>query len=537
MLEEALEHLVKGIVEHPDDVDVRDRARCGAGGSSRSASTPTTWARSSAAAVVRPRPCAPCSARSAPGHGRPRRLRRRRRGALTPMLRRRRPDRPRPRHPGEVTVDVRTDEPERPVRRRARSCSPTPRPRGPLTVATGRVHSGRLLLHVRRGRRPHGRRGAARHRCCSVDVDPASCPTDDDEWYDHQLVGLRGGTARRARRSASVREVVHLPGQDLLAVRPRRTARGPGPVRADDRPRGRRRRPARRGRPAARAARIRRGRLTPRAHRRRHDLPRLPRAAATVAARQGPWTPGCSTCACTTCAAYAPTGTARVDDTPYGGGAGMVMKPGAVGRGARRSCSGPAAGGAPPRLVVPTPVGRAVHPGSWPTSSRPNRWLVFACGRYEGIDRRVVEDAAEPGAASTRCRSATTCSAGGEVAALVVVEAVARLLPGVLGNAESLAEESPRRRPARVPGLHQAGAAGAGTTCPTCCSSGDHGRIAGWRRDAGPAAYRRACARTCWRPSTRPRSAPADRERAGARSAGRPAPTGGFRPPGDAVAH
>ena len=92
--------------------------------------------------------------------------------------------------------------------------------------------------------------------------------------------------------------------------------------------------------------------------------------------------------------------------------------------------------------------------------------------------------------------------AGGEVAVLVIVEAVARLLPGVLGNADSLDEESHARRAARGAGLHQAGRAGAGCDVPEVLRSGDHGRIARWRRDealrgpppAGP---------TCWPRSTR----------------------------------
>ena len=69
MLEEALEHLVRGIVDHPDDVSVRDRNELAAAAPSRCGCTPTTSARSSAAPVAPPRPCAPWSARSAPGRG------------------------------------------------------------------------------------------------------------------------------------------------------------------------------------------------------------------------------------------------------------------------------------------------------------------------------------------------------------------------------------------------------------------------------------------------------------------------------------
>ena len=72
--------------------------------------------------------------------------------------------------------------------------------------------------------------------------------------------------------------------------------------------------------------------------------------------------------------------------------------------------------------------------------------------------------------------------AGGEAAALVVVEAVARLVPGVMGNEASAAEESFADGPARVPAVHPAGRRSGAGTCPRCCAPGDHGRIARWRR-------------------------------------------------------
>jgi tRNA (guanine37-N1)-methyltransferase len=166
-----------------------------------------------------------------------------------------------------------------------------------------------------------------------------------------------------------------------------------------------------------------------------------------------------------------------VDDTPYGGGPGMVMRPEPWGA-AVADVTGAAA--APPRLVVPSPSGRPfTQQHAAELAGEP--WLLFACGRYEGIDARVVEDAA------TRMRVDEVSLgdyvlSGGEVAVLVIVEAVARLLPGVLGNAQSLVEEShadgllehpvytkpPRWRERDVPAV---------------LLSGNHAAVARWRRD------------------------------------------------------
>jgi 16S rRNA processing protein RimM len=116
---------------------------------------------------------------------------------------------------GEVSVDVRTDEPERRLAPGA-TVRTDPAAAGPLTIATGRVHSGRLLLSFE----SHRDRGAAerlRGVLLVADVDPAERPEDPDEFYDHQLVGL----AVRSVAGDSVgtlAEVLHLPGQDVLAV-------------------------------------------------------------------------------------------------------------------------------------------------------------------------------------------------------------------------------------------------------------------------------------------------------------------------------
>ena len=125
-----------------------------------------------------------------------------------------------------------------------------------------------------------------------------------------------------------------------------------------------------------------------------------------------------------------------VDNSPYGGGPGMVMRPQVWGDALDQVC----AGDPPPRLVVPTPAGRPFTQALAHEYAAEPR-LVFACGRYEGIDQRVIDDA------STRMRVDEVSIGdyvlvGGEVAVLVMVEAVARLLPGVLGNPRSAAEDS-----------------------------------------------------------------------------------------------
>ncbi|MEX2289699.1 MAG: tRNA (guanosine(37)-N1)-methyltransferase TrmD [Mycobacteriales bacterium] len=176
-----------------------------------------------------------------------------------------------------------------------------------------------------------------------------------------------------------------------------------------------------------------------------------------------------------------------VDDTPYGGGPGMVMTPEPWGAAldAVREAGGPGGSGATaPVLLVPTPSGvpftqaLAVELAAEP-------WLAFACGRYEGIDARVLADAAR------RFRVLEVSLgdyvlAGGEVAVLVVVEAVARLLPGVLGNAASHQEDS--FAPGAMEGLLEGPVytrppVWRGLEVPAVLQSGDHARIARWRRD------------------------------------------------------
>ena len=172
-----------------------------------------------------------------------------------------------------------------------------------------------------------------------------------------------------------------------------------------------------------------------------------------------------------------------VDDSPYGGGPGMVMKPQPWGAAldAVLAAGGPADA---PLLLVPTPGGRRFDQAlALELSAEP--WLAFACGRYEGIDGRVLDDAAE------RFRVLEVSLgdyvlAGGEVAVLVVVEAVARLLPGVLGNAASHRDDSfaPGDMELLLEGpVFTRPPVWRGREVPAVLQSGDHARIARWQRE------------------------------------------------------
>jgi len=179
-----------------------------------------------------------------------------------------------------------------------------------------------------------------------------------------------------------------------------------------------------------------------------------------------------------------------VDDTPYGGGPGMVMRPEPWGEALDELVppDGPAGGGsgggsggdAPGRLVVPTPAGVPFTQAlAHELAAEPR--LIFACGRYEGIDQRVLDDAARR-MPVTEVSLGDYVLFGGEVAVLVILEAVVRLLPGVLGNADSLVEES------HADGLLEAPVYTKPPTwrdlpVPEILRSGDHARIARWRRD------------------------------------------------------
>ncbi len=169
-----------------------------------------------------------------------------------------------------------------------------------------------------------------------------------------------------------------------------------------------------------------------------------------------------------------------VDDTPYGGGAGMVMKPEPWGEAIDDilESEGPAT------LIIPTPAGEPftqARAGKLSLSTH----LIFACGRYEGIDARVGEH--------YRSRSEVTevlevslgdyVLNGGEVAAIAIIEAVARLIPGVVGNPDSLVEESHGTQGLLEYPVYTKPTLWRGLEVPEVLTSGNHGKIANWRRE------------------------------------------------------
>jgi tRNA (guanine37-N1)-methyltransferase len=215
-----------------------------------------------------------------------------------------------------------------------------------------------------------------------------------------------------------------------------------------------------------------------------------------------------------------------VDDTPFGGGPGMVMKPEVWGEALDEVAPPDRSGSAPepgqpdrrPRLIVPTPSG---VPFSQASAARYTQYgqLIFACGRYEGIDTRFIDEARSRMPVD-EVSIGDYVLAGGEAAVLVMVEAISRLLPGVLGNQRSASDDSfgghvagdgtpPVQAPpggAALPNLDLLGGmpgdvadsmAGLlegpvytrprvwrGREVPDVLLSGDHAAIARWRRDA-----------------------------------------------------
>ena len=168
-----------------------------------------------------------------------------------------------------------------------------------------------------------------------------------------------------------------------------------------------------------------------------------------------------------------------VDDTPYGGGAGMVMRPEPWGL----ALDALTAGQHDSRLLVMSPSGRTFNQ-SLAQELAGERQLIFACGRYEGIDARVVEDAARRMRVDELSIGDYVLS-GGEVAAMVVIEAVVRLLPGVIGNPESLVEESHgMENEGLLEGpVYTKPPSWRGLDVPEVLLSGHHERIVAWRRE------------------------------------------------------
>jgi tRNA (guanine37-N1)-methyltransferase len=165
-----------------------------------------------------------------------------------------------------------------------------------------------------------------------------------------------------------------------------------------------------------------------------------------------------------------------VDDSPYGGGPGMVMKAPVWGDALDEICSDETL------LIVPTPAGRLFDQPAAQRWSR-EKHLVFGCGRYEGIDQRVVDDAAR------RMRVEEVSIGdyvlpGGESAALVMIEAVVRLLPDVLGNPSSHQDDSHSNGLLEGPSYTRP-PSWRGFDVPEVLLSGDHAKIAAWRHEQG----------------------------------------------------
>ena len=163
-----------------------------------------------------------------------------------------------------------------------------------------------------------------------------------------------------------------------------------------------------------------------------------------------------------------------VADTPYGGGAGMVMRPEPWGEALDSVCTEESV------VIVPTPSGEVFDQGRAAALST-ERHLVFCCGRYEGIDQRVIDEIAD------RWRLAELSLGdfvlnGGEVAALAITEAVVRLIPGFMGNPDSLVEESHADGLLEYP-VYTKPASWRGRDVPEVLLSGHHGNVARWRRE------------------------------------------------------
>jgi tRNA (guanine37-N1)-methyltransferase len=169
-----------------------------------------------------------------------------------------------------------------------------------------------------------------------------------------------------------------------------------------------------------------------------------------------------------------------VDDSPYGGGPGMVMLAEPWGRALDALAP---VGGRQPRLIVPSPAGTPFTQASAARLAG-EPWLLFACGRYEGIDARVVEYAATRMPVE-EVSLGDYVLAGGEAAVLVIAEAIGRLLPGVLGNDQSAVDDSFSAGPdglLEAP-MYTKPASWRGLDVPEVLLSGNHAAIAGWRAE------------------------------------------------------
>lgn len=168
-----------------------------------------------------------------------------------------------------------------------------------------------------------------------------------------------------------------------------------------------------------------------------------------------------------------------VDDTPAGGGAGMVMKPepwgemldGILDEGE----------GSEPLIIFPSPAGEVFTQRMARELAHEER-LVFGCGRYEGIDQRVFDEYAERGRVRLVSIGDYVLN-GGEVATIAMIEAIGRLLPGVVGNPESLVEESHEEDGLLEYPSYTKPSEWRGRSVPPVLLSGNHAAVEAWRRE------------------------------------------------------
>jgi tRNA (guanine37-N1)-methyltransferase len=163
-----------------------------------------------------------------------------------------------------------------------------------------------------------------------------------------------------------------------------------------------------------------------------------------------------------------------VDDTPYGGGAGMVMRPEPWGEALDAILTPETV------VIVPTPAGVPFTQAA-ARELAGEKHLVFTCGRYEGIDQRVIDYAASMGRVREISLGDYVLN-GGEVATMAMIEAIGRLVPGVLGNPESLTEESHEQGLLEYPSYTKP-ATWRERSVPDILLSGNHKAIADWRHE------------------------------------------------------
>lgn len=169
-----------------------------------------------------------------------------------------------------------------------------------------------------------------------------------------------------------------------------------------------------------------------------------------------------------------------VDDTPYGGGAGMVMKPEPWGDALDSILSESEAHEREPIIIFPSPAGE-VFTQAIAQELATEQHLIFGCGRYEGIDQRVVDYSATQARVRLLSMGDYVLN-GGEVASMAMIEAVGRLIPGVVGNPQSLIEESHEGGLLEYPSYTKP-SEWRGLAVPQVLLSGNHSAIAAWRHE------------------------------------------------------